>query len=118
MERSASALASWMRESFECAAFLPEGILDQSSRSEKDRFLYPTGSYRGDFTLENVTFNANLQEFAQRVGFICNLETGGKLSSEDAYEEIKNLWDQLRASKKNLLDHPDYPKPDLPETDE
>ncbi|MBD1912649.1 MULTISPECIES: hypothetical protein [unclassified Leptolyngbya] len=88
--------------------------MEQSSQPEKNQFLYPAGHYRGEFSLENVTFNANLQEFAQRVGFVCNLETGGKLSPEQAYEEIRTLWDRLRESKKNLLDHPEYPKPELP----
>jgi hypothetical protein len=35
--------------------------------NEKEKFLYPTGKYYGEFTPENLTFNANLQEFAQRV---------------------------------------------------
>jgi len=104
----------WDTVSHRVDVFLEVIVLAQSSRSDKDNFLYPTGHYRGEFTLENVTFNANLQEFAQRVGFICNLETGGKISSEQAYNDIKQLWDQLRDSKKSLLDHPDYPTPDLP----
>jgi len=88
--------------------------LSTPSDAEKNNFLYPTGRYYGEFSIENVAFNANLQEFAQRVAVICNLETGGKLTSDQAYDEIKHLWKTLKASKKNLLDHPDYPKPDLP----
>ncbi|BAW95374.1 hypothetical protein NIES970_02790 [[Synechococcus] sp. NIES-970] len=72
------------------------------SQSEKDQFLYPLESYRGDFKVENVLFNANLQEFAQRVNFICNLETNGKLSSQQAYKEIKNLWKTLKHTRKSL----------------
>ncbi|MGD1807676.1 DUF7219 family protein [Dapis sp. BLCC M126] len=68
----------------------------------KDDFLYPRSRYHGDFTPENLAFNANLQEFAQRVSLICGLETGGKLSSEEAYYKIKDLWKQLKKSKKNL----------------
>ena len=67
-----------------------------------DDFLYPRSRYHGDFTPENLVFNANLQEFAQRVSFICGLETGGKLSSEEAYHQIKALWKQLKKSKKKL----------------
>ena len=67
-----------------------------------DDFLYPRSSYQGDFTPENLVFNANLQEFAQRVSLICGLETGGKISSEEAYYKIKDLWKQLKKSKKNL----------------
>jgi hypothetical protein len=69
---------------------------------EKDDFLYPRGRYYGQVKPENLVFNANLQEFAQRVSFVCNLETGGKLPPEDAYEQIKTLWKQLKRAKKQL----------------
>jgi polyhydroxyalkanoate synthesis regulator phasin len=36
------------------------------------------------------------------VNFICNLETNGKLSPEEAYNQIKNLWKQLKSAKKQL----------------
>ncbi|MBE9103357.1 DUF7219 family protein [Vacuolonema iberomarrocanum] len=81
----------------------------------KDRLLYPIGRYRGKFKVGNVAFNANLQEFAQKIGYICNLETGGKISSEDAYDQIKDLWKNLKKSKKALLDTPEPPTPELPE---
>ncbi|MDJ0518055.1 MAG: hypothetical protein QNJ74_18000 [Trichodesmium sp. MO_231.B1] len=68
----------------------------------KDDFLYPRSRYHGDFTPENLVFNANLQEFAQQVSIICGLETGGKISPEEAYFKIKDLWKQLKKSKKNL----------------
>jgi hypothetical protein len=67
-----------------------------------DEYLYPRSPYHGDFTPENLVFNANLQEFAQRVGLICGLETGGKINPEEAYDQIKSLWKQLKKSKKNL----------------
>ncbi len=70
--------------------------------SERDDFLNPRSRYHGHFTPENLAFNANLQEFAQRVGYICNLETGGKLSPEESYTELKALWKQLKRSKKQL----------------
>jgi hypothetical protein len=43
-----------------------------------------------------------LQEFAQRVSYISALETAGKLSPEEAYIKIKDLWKQLKQSKKTL----------------
>ncbi len=70
--------------------------------TSKDDFLYPRSPYRGDFTPENLVFNANLQEFAQRIGYICALETGGKIPPEEAYSQIKELWKKLKNSKKNL----------------
>lgn len=68
----------------------------------KDDFLYPRGRYYGQVKPENLVFNANLQEFAQRVSYICNLETGGKLPPDDAYNQIKALWKNLKQTKKQL----------------
>lgn len=70
--------------------------------SEKDNFLYPRHPYRGEVKPENLVFNANLQEFAQKISYICNLETAGKITPEDAYHKIKNLWLSLKNSKKQL----------------
>lgn len=70
--------------------------------SNKSEFLYPRSSYRGNFTPEQMVFNSNLQEFAQKVTYICNLETNGKLPPDTAYKEIKLLWKQLKRSKKEL----------------
>jgi len=69
---------------------------------DKSDFLYSQSRYRGDWKPEEVVFNANLQEFSQRVSYICNLETNGKLSSIEAYSQIKSLWKQLKRSKKQL----------------
>jgi hypothetical protein len=68
----------------------------------KDDFFYPHGRYYGHVKPENLVFNANLQEFAQKVSFVCSLETGGKIPPEEAYEQIKALWKQLKRSKKQL----------------
>ncbi len=70
---------------------------------DKDRFLNPISSYRGDFSPENLAFDANLQEFTNRVSIICALETGGKISPQEAYNQIKALWKKLDISRKNLL---------------
>jgi len=64
-------------------------------------FIYPRSRYYGQVKPENLVFNANLQEFAQRVSYICNLETAGKLSPEESYQ-IRDLWEQLKRSKKQL----------------
>jgi len=70
--------------------------------TDKEAFLNPRGRYRGEVKPESLVFNANLQEFAQRVSYLCNLQTNGKLSPEVAYEQIKTLWQQLEASKRQL----------------
>lgn len=91
-------------------------MVDGSDKKNmKDSFFHPQAKYRGEFSPEELAFNANLQEFASRVGIVCNLETGGKMSSEEAYSEIKQLWKQLKQSKQELLDAPKPPSPDLPE---
>jgi len=51
---------------------------------------------------EEMIFDANLQEFANRVGIICGLESGGKISQQEAYERIRSLWKQLKKSRRNL----------------
>ncbi len=71
--------------------------------NEKEEFLYPRSKYYGEFTPENLVFDANLQEFAQRISYVCNLENNGKISPQDAYDRIKDLWKQLKQSKKELL---------------
>ncbi|NJO41440.1 MAG: hypothetical protein HC769_15125 [Cyanobacteria bacterium CRU_2_1] len=72
--------------------------MDQSTQN----FLYPYARYHGQVQPEHLVFNANLQEFAQRVGYICNLQTGGKLSPDTAFEQIEQLWNQLKQSKTQL----------------
>ncbi|HEY9874303.1 MAG TPA: hypothetical protein V6D12_12750 [Candidatus Obscuribacterales bacterium] len=70
--------------------------------ADRSQFLHPRSRYYGDVKPENLVFNANLQEFAQRVNYICNLETGGKLSPEESYKQIKALWKDLKRTKKQL----------------
>lgn len=62
---------------------------------EKQAFLCPYSLYRGHITLEALTFDAYLQKFAQRAGFIAALHTSGKLATPQAYNELANLWQQL-----------------------
>jgi hypothetical protein len=70
--------------------------------NDKENFIYPRGRYYGQVKPENLVFNSNLQEFAQKVSYICNLETAGKIPPENAYEQVKELWQSLRQSKKEL----------------
>lgn len=76
--------------------------------ANRSEFLYPRSRYYGNVKPENLVFNANLQEFAQQVNYICNLETGGKLSPEESYKKIKALWKDLKRTKKqlNIGNHP------------
>ncbi len=67
-----------------------------------DFFLYNNNRYNGEFTPEYLIFNSNLQEFTQKISYICSLETAGKLTPEESYQQIKNLWKDLKRSKKLL----------------
>ncbi|MEI6330656.1 MAG: hypothetical protein WCP16_15565 [Pseudanabaena sp. ELA645] len=71
--------------------------------SATTKFLFPKSRYYGKFSPENLLFNANLQEFSLRVSIICALETGGKISTQEAFLQIAELWHQLEESKQNLI---------------
>lgn len=70
--------------------------------NDKDRFIYPQRPYRGEFDPKSVVFDANLQEFAQKIGYICTLENSGRIPPAEAYRQIKALYKQLKTSKREL----------------
>lgn len=76
--------------------------MEESNNADKENFLFPHSRYYGQFKPENLVFNANLQEFAQKAGYIVNLQTSGKITAEEAYRQIKTLWKKLKHSKKEL----------------
>ena len=61
-----------------------------------------------NMNFEESVFDSNLQEFAYKVSYIANLESTGKLSPQDSYEQIQSLWQSLTRSKEMLKisDHP------------
>jgi len=65
-------------------------------------FLLPRSRYRGQVKPQNLVFNANLQEFSHRISYISSLETNGKLSPVDAYQQINELWQELSRSYQQL----------------
>lgn len=82
--------------------------MSEESSNIEEQLLYPISHYYGDFTPQNLVFNANLQLFAQQVSYLCNLEANGKISPDDTYEEIKEFWKQLKNSKQELLDDTNF----------
>lgn len=76
--------------------------MDNGNQIDKNNFLYQRYQYLGKYTPQNLLFNANLQEFSERVCYLCNLQTSGKISSQECYEEIELLWQQLTQSFKAL----------------
>lgn len=70
--------------------------------STTTKVMFPHSRYYGTFTPENLMLNCNLQDFSHRVSIICALETGGKISFQEAYTQIAELWQKLDLSKQNL----------------
>lgn len=65
-------------------------------------------SYRGDdWSPERLAFHQNLMTFAERVGLIVGLQSNGKMSQDEAFAEIRQIWNELKESKKNLLNSDD-----------
>lgn len=71
----------------------------------RSNFLLPHSSYRGVMRPDNLVFNANLQEFSQRVNFISCLGSNGKLTPTEAFEQIQALWQELEQIEQGLDIH-------------
>jgi isopropylmalate/homocitrate/citramalate synthase len=82
--------------------------MSQEQQNLKNSFLKPLSGYHGEFTPNNLAFNANLQEFAQQVTYLCNLETNGKITPEETYRQIKQFCEQLERSKQELLENTNF----------
>ena len=81
--------------------------MPENEKLGKDEFISPKSRYYGEFSPGNLVFNYNLQEFASQINHICSLETGGKLTGDEAYRQIKAIWKELKKSKKMLdIDSP------------
>jgi hypothetical protein len=65
-------------------------------------FIYPRASYGGSGNAELREFDQQLQEFAQRVGYIAGLETGGKMTAEESYRALQSLWNNLSETGRSL----------------
>jgi hypothetical protein len=60
--------------------------------------------YRGDdWSPQRLLFHQNLESFAERVGLIVGLQSNGKLSQEQAYDQIRAIWKELKGSKGALI---------------
>lgn len=60
--------------------------------------------YGPDWSPQRVAFHQNLEEFADRVGLLVGLQSNGKVTQEEAFDQIKTLWKTLKLSKNDLLD--------------
>ena len=61
-------------------------------------------SFHGkDWSPQRAAFHQNLEQFADRIGLIVGLQANGKVSQENAYEQIKDMWKHLKESRNGLL---------------
>ena len=62
-------------------------------------------SYRGsDWSPERLVFHQNLESFADQVWLIVGLQANGKISQDEAYENIKKIWKGLKLTRDSLFD--------------
>ena len=55
------------------------------------------------FSPEELLMEANIREFGHTISLICALETGGKITSDEAYTLIKKTWRELKESRNMLF---------------
>ncbi|MCX5948619.1 MAG: hypothetical protein NTY67_10685 [Cyanobacteria bacterium] len=60
------------------------------------------GYHGDDWSPQRLLFHQNLESFAARVGLIVGLQSNGKLSQEQAYDQIRVIWNDLKVSKGDL----------------
>ncbi|WP_315856381.1 hypothetical protein [Synechococcus sp. J7-Johnson] len=70
-----------------------------STRSPMESF---SGYHGDDWSPQRLAFHQNLERFADRVGLIVGLQSNGKLNQDQAYDEIRSLWRELKGSKNGL----------------
>ncbi|MEZ5184518.1 MAG: hypothetical protein R2720_02130 [Candidatus Nanopelagicales bacterium] len=75
---------------------------DEAEVPSKEDLLTPRARFQGEFSPENLAFDSNLQEFAQRVAYICGLETAGKIKGDEAHRRIRHLYEQLARTHEGL----------------
>jgi len=67
---------------------------------ELEKFLFTVQSGEGDFL--DIAAQNNLSVFATHVGYISGLASNGKLSTEEAYSQVKKLHKALKQSYRTL----------------
>jgi hypothetical protein len=65
-------------------------------RTSCPKFACPIARYRGIKDPFSQEFNRHLQSFAHQVSLLACLHTGGKLPSQEAYQQLLTLWDELQ----------------------
>jgi hypothetical protein len=65
-------------------------------------FLYSGCCNNESVTIEKILFDANLQEFAQRVRLITALENGGKILPHEAFIKLQAEWQKFLKSSSQI----------------
>jgi hypothetical protein len=61
----------------------------------KQNFLYPISPYHGKDYFKGLMPNRKLQQFTAEVNYIAGLHGNGKLSTQQAFQKIENLYQVL-----------------------
>ncbi|WP_206293449.1 DUF7219 family protein [Humisphaera borealis] len=70
------------------------------------------------FSPEELLMEANIREFGHTISLICALETGGKITSDEAYTLIKKTWRELKESRNMLFGKRSGPAADSSQDDD
>ena len=75
-----------------------------TAKQAKEEFLYPTPPINpdADMSFLDIAQINNLNNFTHHVSYLTNLAIGGKMTTEDAYTEVKKLYKAMRQSRKSL----------------
>lgn len=65
-------------------------------KTQFQKFASPIARYWGVKDPFSVEFNAHLQSFAHQVSLLACLHTGGKLSTQEIYQQLLTLWEELQ----------------------
>lgn len=70
---------------------------------EPKDFYAPIPPYSGPTNdVADHILNDHLQNFANEVSIITGLESGGKMTPQEAYRRIKAAWKLIKKTKKSL----------------
>jgi hypothetical protein len=74
------------------------------AQQAKEEFLYPTPPMNpnADMSFLDIATINNLNNFSHHVSYPTNMAISGKLTSEEAFKEIKKLYKAMKQSHKSL----------------
>ncbi len=75
-----------------------------TAKQAKEEFLYPTPPINpdADMSFLDIAQINNLNNFTYHVSYLTNMAIGGKMTTENAYTEVKKLYKAMRLSRKSL----------------